>query len=173
MVFTLTGGHIAPILTGAEEVGIRVVDVRHEVSAAFAADAVSRTTGIPGVAIVTAGPGLTNTITAIKNAQMAQSPLILIGGATSDLLKGRGSLQDIDQFSLLAPHVKWMAHVSRVADIVPMLEEAFFRARDGVPGKLTPQNLLMACVAHPRKYLLRTRFSRGSSGCSVQAQGDS
>jgi thiamine pyrophosphate-dependent acetolactate synthase large subunit-like protein len=133
-VFTLTGGHIAPILVGCEELGIRVVDVRHEVSAAFAADAISRTTGIPGVAIVTAGPGLSNTITAVKNAQMAQSPLILIGGATSDLLKGRGSLQDIDQFALLAPHTKWMGHVSRVADIVPLLEEAFYRAREGVPG---------------------------------------
>lgn len=133
-LFTLTGGHIAPILTGAEELGIRVVDVRHEATAAFAADAVSRTTGLVGVCAVTAGPGLTNTITAIKNAQMAQSPLVLLGGATSDLLKGRGSLQDIDQFALLAPHVKWMAHVSRVADIAPLLEEAFYRAKEGVPG---------------------------------------
>ena len=133
-IFTLTGGHIAPILTASEELGIRVVDVRHEATAAFAADAMSRTTGLPGVCVVTAGPGLSNTITAVKNAQMAQSPLILLGGATSDLLKGRGSLQDIDQFALLAPHTKWMGHVSRVADIVPMLEEAFYRAREGVPG---------------------------------------
>jgi thiamine pyrophosphate-dependent acetolactate synthase large subunit-like protein len=125
---------IVSFSVGAEELGIRVVDVRHEATAAFAADAVSRTSGIPGVCVVTAGPGLSNTITAVKNAQMAQSPLILLGGATSDLLKGRGSLQDIDQFALLAPHTKWMGHISRVADIVPMLEEAFFRAREGVPG---------------------------------------
>ena len=122
-------------LVGAEELGIRVVDVRHEATAAFAADAISRTTGIPGVCVVTAGPGLSNTITAVKNAQMAQSPLILLGGATSDLLKGRGSLQDIDQFALLAPHTKWMGHVSRVADIVPLLEEAFYRAREGYSKK--------------------------------------
>ena len=67
---------------------------------------------------VTAGPGITNTITAVKNAQVAQSPLVLLGGATSDLLKGRQSLQDIDQFALLAPHCKYMAHVKSVTDIV-------------------------------------------------------
>ena len=100
-LFTLCGGHISPILVGAEANGIRVVDVRDEVSAVFAADAVARMTGIPGVAAVTAGPGVTNTITAIKNAQMAQSPLLLFGGAAATLLKGRGSLQDIDQISVM------------------------------------------------------------------------
>lgn len=65
-LFTLTGGHIAPILTGSEELGITVIDVRHEATAAFAADAVSRTTGTVGVCAVTAGPGLSNVITAVK-----------------------------------------------------------------------------------------------------------
>ncbi|EGG24820.1 thiamine pyrophosphate-binding enzyme family protein [Cavenderia fasciculata] len=133
-IFTLIGGHISPILIGCDAEGIRVIDVRHEVTTVFAADAVSRLSGIPGVAAVTAGPGLTNTITAVKNAQMAQSPLILIGGATSDLLKGKGSLQDIDQFALMRPHVKWSAHVSRVADIVPAVRKAFFEAQSGTPG---------------------------------------
>ena len=64
-----------------------------EANAVFAADAVSRISGVPGVAAVTAGPGVTNTITAVKNAQMAQSPLVLIGGAAATLLKGRGALQ--------------------------------------------------------------------------------
>ena len=100
-LFTLCGGHISPILVGAKARGIRVIDVRHEVTAVFAADAVSRLTGIPGVAAVTAGPGVTNTITAIKNAQLAQSPLILLGGATATLLRGRGALQDIDQMALV------------------------------------------------------------------------
>ena len=106
-LFTLCGGHIAPILVSAKARGIRVVDVRHEVNAVFAADAVARLTGIPGVAAVTAGPGVTNTITAVKNAQMAQSPVVLLGGATATMLRGRGSLQDIDQMSLMTPHVKW------------------------------------------------------------------
>ncbi len=133
-VFTLVGGHISPILVGCEQRGIRVIDVRHEVNTVFAADAVARLTGIPGVAIVTAGPGVTNTITAVKNAQMAQSPLVLIGGATATMLRGRGSLQDIDQVSLIAPHVKYVGRPNHVRDVIPTLERAFYEATSGVPG---------------------------------------
>lgn len=133
-LFTLCGGHIAPILIGCDAVGIRVIDTRHEVNAVFAADAVARLTGVPGVAAVTAGPGVTNTITAIKNAQMAQSPLVLLGGATATVLKGRGSLQDIDQMALIAPHVKYAATIRRVRDIPAVLAEAFRCALSDVPG---------------------------------------
>ena len=133
-LFTLCGGHISPILVGSKQRGIQVIDVRDEASAAFAADAFSRLTGTVGVAAVTAGPGVTNTITAIKNAQMAQSPLVLLGGATGTILKGRGSLQDIDQLALFEPHVKWMASVDRVRELVPAVEQAFEEARLGVPG---------------------------------------
>jgi acetolactate synthase-1/2/3 large subunit len=133
-LFTLCGGHISPILVAAKQRGIRVIDVRDEAAAAFAADAVSRLTGTPGVAAVTAGPGVTNTLTAVKNAQLAQSPLVLLGGATGTLLKGRGSLQDIDQMALFDGHVKWMAGVERVRELVPAVEEAFAWARLGLPG---------------------------------------
>lgn len=133
-LFTLCGGHISPILVACKRLGIRVVDVRHEVNAVFAANAVARLTGIPGVAAVTAGPGVANTITAIKNAQLAQSPLVLIGGATATMLRGRGSLQDIDQLSLIRPHVKYAARPNRLKDVVPALEEAFEQAVKGVPG---------------------------------------
>ncbi len=75
-------------MCASEKLGIRIVDVRHEVNAVFAADAVARLSGSIGVAAVTAGPGLTNTITAIKNAQMAESPILLLGGAAANLLKG-------------------------------------------------------------------------------------
>ena len=133
-LFTLAGGHISPVLVGAKKHGIRVVDTRHEVNAVFAADAVARLTGVPGVAAVTAGPGVTNAITAIKNAQLAQSPLVLIGGASATLLRGRGSLQDIDQRAAMEPHVKWLARPNTVREIVPALEEAFERCQSGVPG---------------------------------------
>ncbi len=133
-LFTLCGGHISPILVGAKRLGIRVVDVRHEVDAVFAADAVFRMTGVPGVAAVTAGPGVTNTITAVKNAQLAQSAVVLLGGAAATLLKGRGALQDIDQMALFAPHVKWSSSVTRVRDLMPALERCFTEARTGVPG---------------------------------------
>ena len=81
-LFTLCGGHISPLLVAAKARGMRVVDVRDEASAVFAADATARLTGVPGVAAVTAGPGVTNAITALKNAQLAQSPLVLIGRAS-------------------------------------------------------------------------------------------
>ena len=133
-VFTLCGGHISPILVGCESEGIDIIEVRDEASTVFAADAVSRLTDSVGVAIVTAGPGVTNTITAIKNAQLAQSPLILIGGAAATLLRGRGSLQDIDQMALIKPHVKSAVRVSKTRDIVPSLTNALNTAMSGVPG---------------------------------------
>jgi acetolactate synthase-like protein len=133
-LFTLCGGHISPILVAAKARGIRVVDTRHEATAVFAADAVARLTGRPGVAAVTAGPGVTNTITAVKNAQMAQSPVVLIGGAAPTVLQGKGALQDIDQLALLRPQVKWAHAVKRVRDIGPCLEHAFRTSVDGVPG---------------------------------------
>ena len=133
-VFTLCGGHISPILVGCETRGIKVIDCRDEKNAVFAADAVARMTGIPGVAAVTAGPGVTNSLTALKNAQMAQSPLVLFGGATATILKGRGALQDIDQMSLIESAVKWKARCSTVARLVPMLERAMKEATSGVPG---------------------------------------
>jgi len=133
-LFTLCGGHISPILVGAKRLGIRVVDVRHEATAVFAADAVARLSGRPGVAAVTAGPGVTNTITALKNAQLAQSPVLILGGATGTVLKGRGALQDIDQMALVAPHVKWATSVRTVRDLAPAVQKALHLAQEGVPG---------------------------------------
>ncbi|KAI6234593.1 2-hydroxyacyl-CoA lyase 2 [Aphelenchoides fujianensis] len=133
-IFTLCGGHISPILVGCEQLGIKVVDTRHEVNAVFAADAVARLTQRIGVVAVTAGPGLTNTITAVKNAQMAESPLLLIGGAAPSLLKGRGALQDIDQGVLFRPLCKFTARVTKVRDIVPTVRRAIKEAQSGTPG---------------------------------------
>ena len=133
-MFTLCGGHISPILVGAKAHGIQVVDVRDEVSAVFAADAVARMTGVPGVAAVTAGPGVTNTVTAVKNAQMAQSPVLLFGGSAATLLRGRGALQDIDQLSLMESITKWSASIKTVSGIRPTVEKALDVATGGVPG---------------------------------------
>src|SRR5512140_1713975 len=133
-VFTLCGGHISPILTASKARGIRIIDVRDEATALFAADAVARITGVPGIAAVTAGPGIANTITALKNAQLAQSPVILFAGAAPTALQGRGALQDIDQRPLVAPHVKLFRKIRRVRDLAPAVEEAFALAPAGVPG---------------------------------------
>jgi len=150
-VFTLCGGHISPILTGCNEAQIRVIDVRHEATAVFAADAISRLGNGIGVAVVTAGPGLTNTITAIKNAQMAHVPVLILGGATATVLKGRGSLQDIDHLAVVESITKLSVTVKKVRDIQPTLEEAILTSRTGVPGPvyvelpvdlLYPENLV-------------------------------
>ena len=133
-VFSLIGGHISPILVEAKARGIRVVDVRDEKNAAFAADATARLTGVPGVAVVTAGPGVTNTLTALQNAALAQAPLVLLGGAAATMLQGRGALQDIDQMAVVRPHVKWACKVTRVAALPAAIDRAFRVASSGVPG---------------------------------------
>ncbi|KAM4566290.1 2-hydroxyacyl-CoA lyase 2 [Odontesthes bonariensis] len=133
-LFTLVGGHISPILVACEKLGIRIVDTRHEATAVFAADAVARLSGTVGVAAVTAGPGLTNTVTAVKNAQMAESPLLLMGGAASTLLQGRGALQDIDQMSLFKPLCKFCASIRTIREIVPTVRKALAIAQSGTPG---------------------------------------
>lgn len=133
-IFYLAGGHVSPIVVASNKLDINIVDVRHEATAVFAADASARLTGLPGVAVVTAGPGLTNTVTAIKNAQMAESPVVVIAGAAATKLKGRGSLQDIDQVSLLQSATKKCFSVDCVRDITPTLREAFRVAQVGVPG---------------------------------------
>ncbi|MFT7623690.1 MAG: acetolactate synthase-like protein, partial [Myxococcota bacterium] len=133
-LYNLCGGHISPILHGCKLHGLNIVNVRDEVTAAFAADAAGRLSGIPGVCAVTAGPGVTNTVTAVKNAQEAQAPIIVLGGATATVLRGRGSLQDIDQLTLMRSVTKWAARCNKVADLEPMLKKAFEVATEGVPG---------------------------------------
>lgn len=167
LLFTLCGGHISPILVGCKQRGIRVIDTRHEATAVFAADAVARLTGIPGVAAVTAGPGLTNTITAVKNAQLAQSPVVLISGAAPTVLQGRGALQDIDQMALIKPHVKWAYQVRRLKELIPALENAFRMAQEGVPGPVfveTPIDLLYDAA------LVRTWYSADRGGKTLAAK---
>ncbi len=168
-LFTLCGGHISPLLVGAKQAGVRVVDVRHEATAVFAADAVARLSGVPGVAAVTAGPGLTNTITALKNAQLAQSPLVLLGGATATLLKGRGALQDIDQMALMRPHVKWAVSVRRVRDIAPTLERAFQTAQSDVPGPVFVE--LPVDLLYPQAIVHEWHVASAGRGRSLAALG--
>ncbi len=170
-LFTLCGGHISPILVESKKLGIKVVDMRDEKNAVFAADAVARMTGVPGVAAVTAGPGVTNALTAIQNAKLAQSPLVLLGGATATALKGRGALQDIDQIAPIAPMVKSAIRVTRVKDLVPALESAFALALDGVPGPVfveTPVDLLYSEDV-VRQWYAETTGSGKAKGIAAKA----
>jgi len=133
-VFTLTGGHISPILVECERSGIKVIDTRHEVTAVYAADAMARLTGNCGIALVTSGPGLTNTITAVENAHLAESPLLLISGSAPIVQHNRGALQDIDHAGLMKTVCKYSKKVLAVRDIVPEVKKAIQIALSGVPG---------------------------------------
>nr|XP_041567626.1 2-hydroxyacyl-CoA lyase 2 isoform X1 [Taeniopygia guttata] len=169
-LFTLPGGHISPVLVACEKIGIRVVDTRHEATAVFAADAVSRLSGRIGVAAVTAGPGVTNAVTAVKNAQMAESPLLLLAGAAARLQKGRGALQDIPQLPLFRPICKSALSVAAVRDIVPVLRRAIATAMGGTPGPVFVE--LPIDVLYPfhvvQKELGGSQTPRGLRGKLVQ-----
>ncbi len=133
-VFTLPGLHVAPIYAGCVDEGVRIVDTRHEQAAAHAADAWARLTRGVGVAIVTAGPGVTDAVTGVANAWAAASPLVLIGGAAPTFNQGRGSLQEMPQVQLFQGITKWSERVPS-PDLVPsFLARAFRVARAGRPG---------------------------------------
>ena len=138
-VFTLCGGHVQMIYDGCLSEGIRVVDVRHEQSAGHAADGWARATGKPGVAIVTAGPGLTDTVTAAANAQRAGVPMLIIGGQGARLLsqfggQDRGSLQDMNHVELMRPITKWAVSVPETRRLAEYVQSALRIASSGVPG---------------------------------------
>jgi acetolactate synthase I/II/III large subunit len=126
VVFTLSGGHLLPVYEGCRLDGIRVVDVRHEQSAAHAAEAWGRVRRSCGVAVVTAGPGVTGTVTAVANAHVAQAPLVVIGGARPLAQAERGALQELDQRSILQPITKWAA-VCPSTDRIPEYVAVAFR----------------------------------------------
>ena len=125
-VFTLSGGHVMPIYEGCRLESVRVLDVRHEQAAAHAAEAWGRMRRACGVAIVTAGPGVTGTLTAVANCFVAQTPLVVLGGARPLAQAGRGALQELDQLSLFAPITKW-AEVCTYTERIPDFVATAFR----------------------------------------------
>jgi acetolactate synthase I/II/III large subunit len=126
-MFTLSGGHVFPLYDGAVKADppMRLVDVRHEQTAVFAAEATARLTRTPGFAVVTAGPGVTNAVSAITTAHFNGSPIVVLGGRAPDYRWGSGSLQEIDHPPLLAPVTKraWTEH--QAANVGAAVDEAF------------------------------------------------
>ena len=163
-VFTLCGGHILPIYDGCVKDGIGVIDVRHEQAAAHAADAYARLTRNVGVAIVTAGPGVTDAVTGVANAQAARSPLLLIGGAAPLGLRGLGALQEMEQVALLRPITKGAWSVAETRQIPEVLTTAIRTALSGRPGPVfveIPVDLLLNTIEDrlapiPTGYVHRT-----------------
>jgi acetolactate synthase-1/2/3 large subunit len=133
-LFTLSGGHIAPIYDGCVDEGIRIVDFRHEQAAAHAADGWARVTGRPGVAAVTAGPGVTDAVTGIANAMYANSPMLVLGGKSPLAELEMGSLQDMDHVSLVRPITKWARTCWETRRIADYVTEGFRHATAGRMG---------------------------------------
>ena len=169
-VFTLSGGHVMGIYDGCLDEDIEVVDVRHEQAAVHAADAWARLhPGTVGVAIVTAGPGVTDGVTGIANAWRANSPILVIGGQGPFKHAGRGSLQEMDHVSLVRPITKWADSCLQTERIGESIELAIRNALSGVPGPSfleIPVDILHGPVDLDEVALPRFRDYRVAGGAS-------
>ena len=132
-VFTLSGGHLFSIYDGCRSEGIRLIDTRHEQTATFAAEGWSKVTRLPGVAALTAGPGVTNGMSAMAAAQQNCSPLLVLGGRAPAGRWGMGSLQEIDHVPFVAPLARFAA-TAQSADAVCGLVDEALRATVAAPS---------------------------------------
>jgi len=123
-IFTLSGGHIFPFLDACSKRGTPIYDVRHEQTASFAAEATAKLTRRPGVAVLTAGPGVTNGMSAMTTAAFNGSPLVVLGGRAPQARWGAGSLQELDHVPLVAPIMKFAATATATDEIPKMVGEA-------------------------------------------------
>src|SRR5947208_95973 len=130
-IFTLSGGHVFPLYDAARQAGIRIVDVRHEQSAVFAAEAVAKLQRRPGLAALTAGPGVTNGISGLTSAWFNGAPVVVIGGRAPQFRWGAGSLQELDHLPLVRPVTKHAETVFATAEIPAAVHAA-------VTAALTP-----------------------------------
>jgi acetolactate synthase-1/2/3 large subunit len=127
-LFTLSGGHLFSIYDGCREEGIDIVDVRHESTAAFAAEGWAKVTREPGVCALTAGPGVTNGMSAMASAQANHSPTVVLGGRAPALRWGQGSLQEIDHVPFVRPLTKLAATPESTEEIPGLVDDAFAAA---------------------------------------------
>src|SRR2546428_8210851 len=133
-LFTLSGGHLFSIFDGCKEEGIGLVDVRHEQSAGFAAEGWAKATREPGVCALTAGPGVTNGMSAIAAAQANGSPVLVLGGRAPAGRWGMGSLQEIDHVPFVAPLTKLARTAEATAAIPGLIDEAIATALEPPTG---------------------------------------
>jgi acetolactate synthase-1/2/3 large subunit len=177
-IFTLSGLHIAPIYAGCVEEGIKVVDTRHEQGAAHAADGWARLTRQLGVAVVTAGPGVTDALTGVANAYSASSPMLLIGGAAPVFNAGRGSLQEMEQVDLFTRITKYADRIPSPDRIPVFLAKAARIALTGRPGPVfleIPWDVLSNSVEEdetPIQSMYRTKARTAGDPEYVQAAID-
>ena len=133
-VYELIGGMITHLIDSIHtQTKLKLVSVHHEQGAAFAADAMGRMTGIPGVAMATSGPGATNLVTGIADAYLDSTPLVAITGQVPQAMIGKGAFQETDVFSVTAQIVKHNYLVTDIRDLPRIVKEAFYIAQTGRP----------------------------------------
>jgi acetolactate synthase-1/2/3 large subunit len=159
-MFTLSGGHLFSIYDGCRAEGIRLIDTRHEQTAAFAAEGWSKVTRIPGVAALTAGPGVTNGMSAMAAAQQNQSPMVVLGGRAPALRWGMGSLQEIDHIPFVAPLCRYAVTAESAAAVGDRVDDAL-RAAVGVPSGV-------AFVDFPMDHVFGAATDRGEPGALTE-----
>jgi len=172
-LFTLSGGHLFSIYDGCREEGIEIVDVRHESTAAFAAEGWAKVTREPGVCALTAGPGVTNGISAIASAQQNHSPMVVLGGRAPAGRWGMGSLQEIDHVPFVRPLAKLAATPDSTAEIPGLVDEAFTVAMTphGGPTFLDfPMDYVFMEAQEPEDALegLPTPASKGADATQIE-----
>ena len=159
-MFTLSGGHLFSIYDGCRSEGIRLIDTRHEQTAAFAAEGWSKVTRVPGVAALTAGPGITNGMSAMAAAQQNQSPLLVLGGRAPALRWGMGSLQEIDHVPFVAPLCRYAATAESAAAVGDRVDDAL-RAAVGAPSGV-------GFVDFPMDHVFGEATDRGEPGALTE-----
>jgi acetolactate synthase-1/2/3 large subunit len=170
-IFTLCGGHIIDIYDGCIDEGIRIIDVRHEQTAAHAADGYARQTGRLGCVVTTAGPGCTNAVTGVATAFRSESPILHIGGQSSLTQHKMGSLQDLPHVDIMKPITKFASGVfstERIADMISMAARECFSGAYGPSYLEIPRDILDAEVQTARVVVPKP----GSYRSSVKSIGD-
>ena len=176
-LFTLSGGHLFSIYDGCREEGIEIVDVRHESTAAFAAEGWAKVTREPGVCALTAGPGVTNGMSAMGSAQANHSPVLVLGGRAPAFRWGQGSLQEIDHIPFVRPLTKLAVTPESTAEIPGLVDEAFTTALapHGGPTFVDfPLDYVFMEAPEPEALLdgLPARASRGADGAAIERAGE-
>lgn len=155
-LFTLSGGHLFSIYDGCRSEGIRLIDTRHEQTAAFAAEGWSKVTRVPGAVALTAGPGVTNGMSAMAAASQNQSPMLVLAGRAPALRWGMGSLQEIDHVPFVAPLTRYSATAESAAAVGDRVDDAL-RAAVGAPSGV-------GFVDFPMDHVFGEAVDRGEPG---------
>ena len=134
VIFSLSGNQIMPLYDACIDVNIQIIHTRHEGAAVYMAEAYAQMTGKIGVALVTAGPGLLNAVSALYSAAQSETPLLLISGDAASNLDGRGAFQELNQISVTSPITKFSVRPTQSKDMLEALDAAMSTALGGTPG---------------------------------------